>query len=160
MIKIAAALLATLSVGLAQQMEQDAPGKQVRLELLVARLPKARAVELQPMLRDPARCGAAQEKILAMIGRKEAELVDWPVIITKSGQHAVTENVREIRFVTEYAAPDLNFPTNETAPVAVPTPTAPASVEKKPAKPKEPFEVRVVGGLPSAFEKRDVGGDL
>lgn len=134
MIKIAAALFATLSAGLAQQPggvgvppkpEEYPPTKQVRLELLVARIPEAKAIEMQPTLRDPARCGAALEKILVMIGRKEAELVDWPVITTKSGQRAVAENVREIRYVTEYAAPDLNLPTNETAPVAVPTPTAP-----------------------------------
>ncbi len=159
MIKIAAALIAALTCPLAQNSnaQEEDTSRQVRLELLVVRLPEAKALELRPLLRDPARCGAAQESILAMIGKKQAELVDWPILTTKSGQIAMTENVHELRYATQFAAPDLHVPTSEIGAVAVPEPTVPTAEEKESGKAKEPLEVRVVGGLPSAFEKRDIG---
>ena len=162
MIKVAAVILTIVSTALAQQAQPEAISAvpQVRLELLVARLPEAKAIELQPVLRDPATCGTALEKILAMIGKKEAELVDWPILVTKSGQIARTENVQEVRYAAEYAAPDVKVPTEETGTAVVPNPTAPTSDEKKAVKPKEALTVRVLNGLPSAFEKRDAGVTL
>ena len=159
MIKVAAVILTIVSTALAQQAQPDetTTAPQVRLELLVARLPEAKAIELQPVLRDPATCGTALEKILAMIGKKEAELVDWPILIAKSGQIARSENVQEVRYAVEYAAPDVKVPTEETSTAVVPNPTAPNSDEKKAMKPKEALTVRVLNGLPSAFEKRDAG---
>ena len=159
MIKVAAALLTIVTTTLAQQAQPDetTTAPQVRLELLVARLPEAKAIELQPVLRDPATCGTALEKILTLIGKKEAELVDWPILTTRSGQIAATENVQEVRYASEYAAPDVKVPTEETSTAIVPNPTAPTSDEKKAMKPKEALTVRVLNGLPSSFDKRDAG---
>ena len=159
MIKVAAVLLTIVSTTLAQQAQPEAISavRQIRFELLVARLPEAKAIELQPVLRDPATCGNALETILTLIGKKEAELVDWPILITRTGVLAKTENVQEVRYAVEYAAPDVKVPTEETSTAVVPNPTAPTSDEKKVVKPKEALTVRVLNGLPSAFEKRDAG---
>src|SRR5881394_2850689 len=83
------------------------PTDQIRAELLVVRLPTARAIELQPELRDPSRIAAAQEKLLTMAKNKEAELVDWPIICTLSGNRAVAENVQEVRYPNQYESPKV-----------------------------------------------------
>jgi hypothetical protein len=160
MIRIIPAVLASLCIAGAQQPapEQDEPPQlQVRVELLVARLPEAKALQMQPDLRDPARCGAAQERILAMISRKEAELVDWPIVITKSGQRAVTENIREILRPVEYTGANVASRSDGGSLAEVPTPSAPAADAKPAENPKLPEKPSAIRGLPAAFEKRDVG---
>jgi len=147
----------TLAAGQESPTFEYQARQQVRLELLVVRLPEARAIELQPLLRDPEKCGAAQEKILAMIGKKEAELVDWPVVTTHSGQRAVTENVHEQRYAIEFAPPAVRLSKIDNGPVVVADPNAPDDQPKAPAKPDGPIELRILGVGPSAFEKRDVG---
>jgi hypothetical protein len=68
-------------------------------------LPEEKAVPLLPELRDPQRLEAAQKRIIEMIGRKEAHLIDWPELITQSGNRAVTENIVEFRYPIEFEAP-------------------------------------------------------
>jgi Flp pilus assembly secretin CpaC len=128
--------------------EPQAP--QVRLELFIALLPEARAIELLPDLHDAAKCNAAQEQIVALIAGKEAELVDWPVLTTKSGQRAVSTNLRQVRYATAYS------------PVKAPkTPSASASGAADEAgkrdTAKAPSVSRHGGAMREAFESKDVG---
>ena len=163
--KTALALLAILSIAVAQDPPpQDTPSfRQIRFELLIVQLAEARAIELLPDLREAGKCKAAQEKIVGMIGKQQAELVDWPILTTKSGQRAVVENIHELRYATEYAMPALHFNTPETTPELVPTPSAhanPKAEAKQPEKKKPAIEVAVLGGLPSSFENKALGVTL
>ena len=115
---------------------------QLRFDLFIARLPEARALELLPSLRDEAQCGAMQKKIIEMIAKKEADLVDCQTIITKSGQRSIAENIRAIRYPAEYST--MTDPTKE--PTKVPDP----ATYIPPAFPSNPR-------TPTAFESKDVG---
>lgn len=119
--------------------EEEAPVPQVRLEVFIARLPEARAIELLPDLRDGARCSGAREQIVALIAKKEAELVDWPILTTKSGQRAVSENVHPVRYATQYSV----------------TAAVPEAEQEKEIAAKS-FNAKGCG-IPEAFDTRDTG---
>jgi hypothetical protein len=97
-----AALLLSLALGTMaigqRTVEVEEPIWLVRAEVLIVRLPEARALEMQPELRDPQRVAAGQQKLLEMIRKKEATLVDWPIVTGKPGVRATVENVQEVRF--------------------------------------------------------------
>jgi hypothetical protein len=109
--------------------------RQIRFDLFIARLPEARAMELLPSLRDEAQCGAMQKKIIEMIAKKEAELVDCQTIITKTGQRSVATNTRAILYASEYSP--MDDPANEAV------------------KPFSSFCANP--STPTAFESREVG---
>ncbi len=136
----------------------------IRVELLIVRLPENRALDLQPELRDPARVAAAQEKLLTMIKKKEAQLIDWPVLTTKSGNRAVVENIHEVRYPIGYEAPKVvAVPSENPDPQHVDKPEAPAPTVRAPekSKPTPPADVklgdRTIAGVPSVFETRNTG---
>lgn len=119
--------------------EEEAPVPQVRLEVFIARLPEARAIELLPDLRDGAKCSGAREQIVALIAKREAELVDWPILTTKSGQRTVSENVHQVRYATEFSI---------------------AGCMPETGQEKETAEKRINPkgcGIPQGFESRDIG---
>lgn len=130
---------------------------QIRIEMLVARIPEAQAVELQPLLRDPEKCGGAQERILAWIGKHQAELVDWPIITTRAGLSARTDNVHELHYATEFATPAVSLSKTDDGPILVQDPNAPADPGKAKPKAEGPLELRVLGVAPASFVKRDLG---
>jgi hypothetical protein len=144
--------------------QSEPPPGQIRVEMLVVRLPEAKAVELQPELIDPQRAKAARDKLLAMIKGKEAELVDWPVLWARSGDRVVSENIRELRYPTSHdellRAPAK--PANP-APEFVEKPGAPPAGARKDGagagQPAEPGP-RIIGGAPTHFETRNVGVTL
>jgi hypothetical protein len=142
-------------------VEVEEPVRLIRVELLVVRLPEAAAVELQPELRDPARVAKAQEKLLAMVKKKEAELIDWPVVMTKSGNRAVVENIHEVKYPIAFEQPQV-VPAKPVDPkhTMVAKPTAPEN--PAPAKPEagDAPAVVVVGGVATTFETRNTGVTL
>lgn len=133
----------------------DGPPRHVRFEVLIVRLPEARAVELMPLLRDPATATAAQAKITAMLG-KEAELIDWPIVTAEDNQQAVVENVRELRYADSYDQPTVLVQIPETTgPDTVAAPTAPAQQAEH--RIRVDGELKLAGGSPTTFEMKKVG---
>jgi hypothetical protein len=159
------------AVAAVEQLPEPPPAL-IRVELLIVRLPTDRALELQPELRDPARVAAAQDKLLALIQKKQAQLVDWPVLTTKSGNRAVLENIHEERYPIEYQPPKVvAAPPESPDPQHVDKPEAPAAEKPAPKKenaagpqPAPPPVVkladRMIAGVPSTFETRNVGVTL
>ena len=149
--------------------------KQIRCELLVARVPMAKAIGLQRELRDPKTVAAGIEKLLGLIEKNEAELVDWPTVTTKSGNRAVAENIREIRYPIEYEMPrpTPGRPVNPDV-ALVPTPTAPDVTAAGRALPQKPPTENASGPTPApekpgadlttagptSFETKNVGVTL
>lgn len=157
-----AALLASAAaqqdLGLPPQDAGSPP--QVRIELLVARLPEARAAGLRAELSDPAKCGAAQDKLLAMIAKKEAELVDWPILTIQSAQTGQAVNVHELRYASEYGNAPFPAPQHADGPANVAEPKAPDNAAKD-----QPAGAAMRGQTdssvaPTSFEKRDLGVTL
>lgn len=140
----------------AQKMvEVEEPMRLIRAELLVVRLPEAAAMELQPALQDAAQVAGAQKKLIGMIQKKQAELIDWPTVTTISGNRAVVENVHEVKYAIEFEGPfTVDEPVNPQA-EKVATPTAPDTPAKGAKKGPE-----VMGGVPTTFETRNVGVTL
>ena len=150
-------LIATLLVALFATTVAfaDEPPRHVRFEVLIVRLPEARAVELMPLLRDPATATAAQTKIISMLG-KEAELVDWPIVTAEHNQQAVVENVHELRYAASYDQPTVLVQIPETAgPATVAAPTAPAQPAEQ--RIRVDGELKLAGGSPTTFEMKKVG---
>jgi hypothetical protein len=171
-------LLAVLgAVAVAQQpLFDEETVQQVRAELLVVRLPAAKAMALQKELRDPRTIQLGIGKLLALVAKDEAELVDWPSLTTRSRQRAVAENFREVRYPIEYEF-RVEIPAGSVGSegVFVPAPTAPTPGEgagtqpppgeKRPAKapagkaPPKPAEAKIAAG-PTTFETKNVGVSL
>jgi hypothetical protein len=155
--------LLLVASALGQLPSDTAPAPhQVRLELLIVRLPQQRAMALQADLRDPSRAKRAQQVLLELVEKNEAELVDWPIVRTVSGNRAVAENVSEIRFPIEFAPPRVVE--NPVSPKieTVKTPTAPelAEIQAQSAKEKaaaRPGTPALIAGIPSTFETRNAG---
>ena len=97
---------------------------QVRFDVLIVRVPEAKAVSILPRLRDPAKAAAAQEELVSMLG-KGAELVDWPTLTTGSGQRATAENVNEYRYPVEFEAPSVALDASDYGSTPLPAPLAP-----------------------------------
>lgn len=130
-------------------------GESLRIEVLIVRLPEARAVELVPKLRTNETCAAAKKEIIAMLG-KEAELVDWPMITARPGQQVFIENTEVLRFPTEYDQPIILVDTKDDSLSQKPANATPGSEPEKAAKPAEPA-VRMAGAVPSSFEVKILG---
>ena len=153
-------LIATLIVALFVSIVAFAgePERHVRFEVLIVRQPEARAVELMPLLRDPATATAAQTKIISVLG-KEAELVDWPIVTAEHNQQAVVENVHELRYAAGYDQPTVLVQIPETAgPDKVAAPTAPAQPAEQHFR--VDGELKLAGGSPTTFEMKKVGTTL
>jgi len=74
----------------------------VNLEYSVYSLDRAAAREL---LAIPASLTGAWEKLQPLLAEKKARFEQMTTIKTKSGQHAVVEEIREVRYATEFAGP-------------------------------------------------------
>ncbi len=97
---------------------------EVRVDLMMVSLPQAAALELLPSLRDGTKIESACKHLEEMIVRKEAKLLAWPEVVTKSGERAVTEGILEERYPTEFDPPQSpDERTGKTRPPDV-TPTA------------------------------------
>jgi hypothetical protein len=148
--------------------EALAPVPQVRGEILIVRLPEAKAMELRPELLDPKRIAAVSEKLITMVKTNEATLVDWPVATTVGNERTVIENIHELRYANGYEMPftEAELPVEPTpmrqlAKAAKAAKTAKIDPADKPDAPKAPWEkregVKIIGGVPSSFETRNIG---
>lgn len=133
--------------------EPEEPMKQIRFDLLIVSVPEVKALELRAELQDPARIAGAQEKLLKLVAQKQATLIGWPTVTTKSGQRCVTESVMEMRYPTEFQVPAVNVHLAGENPDATAEPKAPDAKKL----PKIQADVTAHGGVPAAFEKRDAG---
>lgn len=93
---------------------------QVCLDVLMVALPEEQALQLLPELRDPAKVGATQAKLLTMVAQKQATFIDWPQLTTVSGQRGVTENTVEERYPIEFEQPSYPVPTSGVDPAKDP----------------------------------------
>lgn len=138
-------LLAALVLSAFTASAQVPPAPNVRVEVQMVRMDLQKGLPLLPNLRDAGSIEGVFSQIQKMIEAGEATLVGWPEIVTKSGQRAVTEDIQEVRFATEYNG-------------AQPAESSTSGEKKAPTKPAMPAH----GGapVPTAFETRNAGVTL
>jgi Flp pilus assembly secretin CpaC len=121
----------------------EAPPLNIRLELQVVAVPEKVGIPLAMDMKKKDKIEVANTKIQELLANGTAKLVGWPIIITHSGQRAVCEAIKEIRYATEYGPPTVSvspdLPTDTTVKVA---PTV---------------DVTTFDGVPAAFETRNCG---
>jgi hypothetical protein len=119
----------------------------LNFDVLMVTLPDALAVPLVESFKDPAKAEATYQKLLGLIEAKKAQVTGWPQLVTKSGNRAVAENIREVRYATEFS------PLEAAPPAAVGGAPVPAPEVPKGTPPLE-------GVLPTTFETRNAGATL
>jgi hypothetical protein len=135
----------------------------VEFDLMVVQLPEANALPLIRELRDPKQAEGAADKVVDLVANNKANLIAWSVLATNSGQRAVSEQIDEFRYATEYEAPGAAKVT-DTRP-ATSAPPAPPTVPIDPSTPPPSvdFQGRVTTtisefeGIPTSFETRNLG---
>ena len=88
-----------------QAVVKPAPLWNVRTELLVVDLPQEKALALLPDLRDETKIDGAYVQIIELIQHKEATLVGYPVVQTRSGQKGTSETIDEMIYPTQFQPP-------------------------------------------------------
>ena len=117
----------------------------VRIEVQMVSMPLEKGLPLLPNLLDAGSIDGAFSQIQKMIAAGEATLIGWPQVVTKSGQRAVTEDIQEIRYATEF---DSHRPA-----------AAPAGTTEKPSA-EASAPARGGAPVPTAFETRNIGATL
>ena len=107
----------------------------VSVDVLMVALPMQKLQPLLVELRDPTTLGTAQKKLMELVNRKEAQLIDWPQAITQQGIRGVSDSVTEKRYPIEFGLPEL--------------------AKEKPAEGRG-----VHAAIPTTFETRNVGTTL
>jgi hypothetical protein len=126
--------------------EAQAPvAPNVRIEVQMVSMSLENGLPLLPNLLDAGNIDGAFSQIQKMIAAGEATLVGWPQVVTKAGQRAVTEDIQEVRYATEF---------DSHRPAVAPTGTA----EKPAAEAAAP--TRGGAPVPTAFETRNTGATL
>ncbi|EDY16734.1 hypothetical protein CfE428DRAFT_5697 [Chthoniobacter flavus Ellin428] len=123
----------------------EAPG--VRVEVQMVSMPLGKGLPLLPNLRDAGSIDGAFSQIQKMIAEDKATLLGWPEVVTKSGQRAVTEDIQEVRYASEYG----------------PRPPAASASHGGPEKPAPPEPPQLSAGgapVPTGFETRNTGATL
>lgn len=142
------------------------PGGIVEFDLLVVQLPEGKAIPLIPKLRDTKRSEGATTELIDLVSKNEAVLVGWPTVATRSGQRAVTEQVVEFRYATEYEAAHTaktveRIPSDSGNPGTPVVPVEPGTAQPAALKPEKiTTVVREFDAVPSAFETRNAGVTL
>lgn len=144
-----AALFLLLLISLCHARDDSSPN--VQFELQIITLPEPLASALIPDLRDPKKIEAAYTRLQTLLGEGKATLVAWPVLATKSGQRAVVEDIREIRYATEFSGGEVQVNLQVTE-----------SPEEEPSQIKVKPKIEAAGlqPVPSAFETRNAGVTL
>lgn len=122
---------------------------QVQLDLLMLSVPEAFALTLRPQLSDPTSVAQARAELLELVGRKQAQLIDWPSLSLHDGERAVSETITEERYPIEFESGVYSgacLPVDEKA----------KKSEKGPAE----KTAGLVGATPSTFETRNTGSTL
>jgi hypothetical protein len=117
----------------------------VRVEVQMVTMALDKGLPLLPNLRDPGSIDGALSKIQKMIEEGEAVLIGRPQVVTKSRQRAVNEDIREVRYATEFDGEEVA--------------KAPAG-DKKPPQKKAAHPMRAGAPVPTAIETRNVGSTL
>ena len=137
----------------------------IHVEMQVVAMPDAVVVPLIEKMKDPQQIEKVYSTIQEMIAKKTATLVGWPMLITRSGQRAIVENVIAIRYPTEFSLPRMEV----AAPGQAPNPAVPPGNAAKPDEPGKPAPKDAAGPLlgrielngsdiiPSAFESKTAG---
>ncbi|HSI11960.1 MAG TPA: hypothetical protein VK961_07945, partial [Chthoniobacter sp.] len=121
----------------------DAPSPNIRIEIQVVAIPEQLAPALIAEMKNKDQIEAANTKIQDMLAKGTAKLIGWPIVTTRSGQRAVIEGIREIRYATEYTPPTVGVSTDVPADKTI-------KVEPK-------VDVTTLDGIPTAFETRNAG---
>jgi hypothetical protein len=131
----------------------------VRADLLVVRLTEARALHARKTFANADTAKSAKDDLVQLVETGEAELVDWPILTTLSGNRAVTEHVREVRYPIEFARPQV---VKSPGPVALHPSQTPTQTGLKSTDKRETASdvARVLGGIPTTFETRETGVTL
>ena len=100
---------------------------QVRIDVLMVAVPEDKFITLLPDLLNNEKIEKAVPELLEAVKRKEAILEAFPTLITKSGQRAVMESVKEVNYplVAPAPTPDTssNTPDQSGSAVSTPPPT-------------------------------------
>ena len=134
-------ILAILSLTAFSAFAQVPEALVVRIEVQMVSMPLEKGLPLIPNLRDTGSIEGAFSQIQKMIAAGEATLNAWPEVVTKSGQRAVTEDIEEVRYASDY----------------VPHPPATGTEKPAPAPAEPPHNGAPV---PTEFETRNVGATL
>jgi hypothetical protein len=105
------------------------------LDVLMVAVSMEKLLPLLGELRNPATLASGQKKLLELVSRKEAKLINWPSATTQQGIRGISESVTEKRYPYAFEFPELN------------------SVKTDDAKPAH-------SAIPSAFETRNLGTTL
>jgi Flp pilus assembly secretin CpaC len=126
--------------------ESPAPGSpNVRIEVQIVSMLLEKGLPLLPNLLDAGSIDGAFSQIQEMIAAGEATLVGWPQVVTMAGQRAVTEDIQEVRYASEF---DSHRPAT----------ASPGAADKPGAQMAAP--VRSGAPVPTAFETRNIGATL
>jgi len=110
----------------------------VRIEVLMVAMPEAKFIELLPDLQDEAKIEKVVPDLWAAVKKKEMILRGYPIVVTKSGQRAVSETIQEKRYPTEFkpsqtSAAKQSTPGNDgVSPMAFETRNAGVTLEVEP----------------------------
>ncbi|EDY19229.1 hypothetical protein CfE428DRAFT_3406 [Chthoniobacter flavus Ellin428] len=121
------------------------PTPDVRIEMQVVAVPERIGIALMPDLKSKEKIEAANTRIQQMLAKGTAKLIGWPIMTTHTGQRAVIEAIKEIRWATEYHPPTLNVSEVPADPPAKVTPSV---------------DVSTLEAFPTAFETRNAGVTL
>src|SRR5687768_5664891 len=95
---LAAVAVAALSVSAQSPLTSN-----VRVEVQMVSMPLEKGLPLLPNLRDPDSIEGAFSQIQKMIATGVATLIAWPAVATTPGQRAVTEDIEEVRYPSEFS---------------------------------------------------------
>lgn len=118
----------------------------VVVDVQMVTLPRKLAVALAADLMDAEKADQAFAKMQELLGSGTAQLVGWPMVITRSGQRAQIENVLEIRYATEF----------DVGGVAIHLTDSEGQITKKPAD----IQGVEINPTPTSFETRNTGVTL
>jgi hypothetical protein len=126
----------------------------VRVDVLMVSAPEEKLLPLLRELRDPKKIESAEQRLLEMVGRKEATLEGWPEVTTFDRVRAVSESIVEQRYPIEFELPGAARP-KPAGSDAVPGKAESRLVDESIAL------ARNVGGVvPTTFETRNTGATI
>ena len=126
----------------------------VRVDVLMISAPEEKVLPILSQLRDPAQIAGAEQRLLEMVGRKEAALEGWPEITTYDRVRAVSESIVEQRYPIEF---DL-VASGRFRPV--PQPPNPNKPDSKALEDAVALARNISGIVSTTFETRNTGATL
>ncbi len=133
--------------------ETEAPVWRLTIDLQIVSVPTERMLGLAPRLRTPLASAAAIAEIQQMISRKEAVLVDWPILVLDAGMASDTWSKTGFERLSPAAA-------NSFPPDPIINPLPPPKVSRQTDWTPTIFEWRGTGALVEIQEASVVGGNV